>query len=693
MSEIYDLDDYLENEKLFAGETKISDLEKKQNAGKSHYAKKAVKAIIPEDIYDVDGSQIVSKTDAKNKANERAEREKDTIIGTASNAISRHAKEKLESYIKRSPQYKVLEKQIELLEAELKEYSAIKNKELANKTRELIKSLKENKNKFVKIYQQKNYKIDKEEQTEKIKNSELLKKLKEERKELEAEFKEINPNSIVTKLKSYRDAINLRSKDDRLKTDDFQNYFDDFDNYSESNEILDFDDFVDDLPNNILDQEYKNFIGDVSEMIDVLPSELLKMNLSQVKNLLVENTSQERLDEITKRLNENKFEAANEMSRLKGTSDITNIMFEIFDFETVPEQQPKEMLAAANVEYVKSIAYSMATKRNLMHQFDDIMAYGFLGLSLALDKWYSIQKITNSPVSFQGFSHSYIANNIKKGIWDLNSKGTGTGNSLATLQTKIDEQFTNFLKGNPELKDLPRDVIESMIDGLEGSIKSAPTVITEGAYTDMVGGSDMEGGSDIWANVASDNVNDVEEQQETIRLFNAFKSLFDLFETKKDSTTGELYTTNKKLFNKYEYKLFKLIFGLEYKTELTGGKNTRCLFKQEEIREILLNYYKENNEMFLLKSGDLSQSAISTRIDELKKKIQKVLKTKPSLQEAFDYMWYNSAKLYNHIIENVNEIYSDIPNTLDNLENGKSVENVIENDDDLESEISEIYKN
>jgi hypothetical protein len=544
-------------------------------------------------------------------------------LSKTTDAVSKHAKEKLRLYLKKSPQYKILDQQFKFLSEEFFRYKQAGRTDLCDKTQQMLKEITESKNKFTKLYKNANWKNTKAISTEKIENSELLKELKTKRLKLEAEFKKTNPVSIIKTLREYRKMFDIN---DTVKNDKNVIDFDD-----------DFDEMLDATSNdNKLVQDYHNFVGYIADLIDDIPLDVMEMTLNEILTELRKVIPTEKIQALKDGIESVKMEASNEINKLNGNEDITNIIFEIFDFETDSEEKPKEMLAASNVEYVKSIAYNACSKLNMLHYIDDAIAYGLMGLSIAIDKWYKIQKMKDSVVSFNGFANTYISMNIKKGLYELSSGGTINKNSLATLVYNRKKQFEGFIKLNPELKDVPSDLLETMLDGLLDYVPGA--IITESTYSDIVGG-DGEQNADIWSNATISDMNDdkfLECKMEYENLLKSIKLLFGMFEMKTDSATGEKSLTKFKLFNKYDYKLFKLQYGLEFKQDLVKTSNSKANnnYTQEEMRFIMQDYYAQNGQIVTFK-----QEAISYRITELNKKIKATLDDHPELKAGFEYIY------------------------------------------------------
>jgi len=684
MANILDLDDYLdganfpeENDDLFA--SKDSNQQKKDKSRKRFFA-------IQNQMKDT--SPVSPENSMKN-----------WTLPTASDALTSNAKKKLESYLKKSPQYKTLTIQIDLLFAEFKNYKAIGKKDLAEKTRIMIQELTATRSKFVKLYKTKDWKKEKEERINKIGNSELLKELKAKRKDLEKQYQLINPHSLVSKVKELREILNIADKFD-------------YDDVLNIEDVLDIDDILDTDSTFSFQQEYDNLCGHISDLAHISIKEIQNMNLSNILKTLKEEVEEEDIYKIKRELDEVKFQASTEISKLKGNEDITTVMYEIFDFEIVDEKQPKEMLAAANVEYVKAIAYNSCRKLNMLRNIDDAIAYGLMGLSIAINAWYKIQKIKDSPVSFTGFANQYVVNSIKKGLYELGSVGIISENSMANMVFYRKKRFEQFLGLNPELKDLPTEIIESLIDGLEDKFQPIPGVSSESDILDRMTGGDEGGDSDMWANSHKSDINDetfAEVKNEYEHLLKSLKALFNMFETKVDITTGETVTTQFKIFDKYDYKLFRLLYGLEFKREsLDANKSVADnTYSQTEIGIILADYYKANG----IFKKPFSQPAIADRKLRLDKKLKMIMEENPTIKAGFQRLMYyceahsatiktlsnkrEEAEISKERVE-LSEIYSDNQKEMNKLlSDGKRLSDIYNSTDEnpLDDEISQAFRN
>lgn len=186
---------------------------------------------------------------------------------------------------------------------------------------------------------------------------------------------------------------------------------------------------------------------------------------------------------------------------------------------------------------------------------------------------------------------------------------------------------------------------------LDGVVTSLPQIaVTESSYVDTVGGEDGDNG-DIFSNATRSNLSDdkfIEAKFEYENLLDSFKRLFGLFKTKTDKDSGIKIKTNTKIFDRFDYKLFKLAYGLEFKREGVKGAATSMnnLYSQEEIGKIMWEFEKSFGS---IREKPYSQEAISARIKVLNEKIKAAIEEYPSLKASFEY-------IYNYFLANSEEM-------------------------------------
>lgn len=667
-SEILDFDAYLDSPELYAYQKSIDDELDSIEADKKRYKKRT--------------KPDKSDTDSK-RGNKAVLKEKDKFeLRNAGTALEGNARTKLEYYLKKSPQYKVLDEQISLLLEEYKNYKKIGNKELMTVTQELIIDLQSNKKKIVKIYKKENSNKITAEDSQKLKNSPELAALKEKRKGLETAFKMNNPNSLVSKITALRNDLEIN--DSYVNGDDF---FDE-------DEIEDFDDFMDDNSDSLPSKkEYMELCAHIGGIINETPAAVAEMAPTEMRKKL--KLFAPELDEIKSALEEVKIEIGNETARVTGKEDITSIIFDIFDFEDdAVEEEPKEMLAAANVKYVRAIAYNMCRSRNMLNFLDDATAYGLIGLTKAINRWYNIQKFKDSAITFTGMANSFVAFEISRGLYALTS-ASSSGSTAANIVSKRNAQINNFIKNNPELKDLPKELVESM---LETTLpQNTLNIISETDYTSMVGGSDGGDNADIWANKLVQEVDEF-----NVGVLDSLKALFSMFDMAEKPGIDKI--TKKPFFNKLDYKLFKLIFGLEFKREQVEGGVANVNYNQAEIGKILYDYARKNN-LPIGKDGTsdkgISQPAVYNKIKVLKAKLAKAKELYPEIELGLQYIVMSE---FSNALEDITNKYEqdmfisdyDLSNQrfANDLTGDRSLSDIVEEDEDrnlVDDEIADMF--
>lgn len=584
----------------------------KEFAGFKPKGKKSLTGISDED------EKIHKKKPSSNVAGTDEDKRK-SALPTVNRALIASAESKLNKYIKSSPQFKVIQKQLELLSTELLTYKKEGNLNLMKKTQDLILELTAKKKQFVSIVKNKST-SEKETERKRVKNSPEIKELKSQLEKLENYYKTNNPNSIMKTFSELRKVVESKASRNKevIEFDDFE--FDDT--------VLELDDIIADNSFTPVTKDYKQMCIMIADIIDTTPEDVAKMKLGTIKKELDENA--EDMTPIKDQIEYLKADISIKSKKLRGSDEIVDIMFEIFDFE-YQEEQPKDMLAAANVKYVSAIAHNKCSSLNMLHFFDDAVSYGLLGLTLAINKWYKMQKITGSPLSFEGYAYSTIVGTIQRGLYELSSAGRLNPSAIGTLQSKRKRHMELFVKNNPEFMGLPQEMLEDL---LVDELDPMPTkVVTEGELTQTIGGDDAT--ADIWANIASqdnpgaDDILQAKEQYS--RFVYGIKELFSLFETKIDKTTNEQYTTTKKLFDKYDFKLFKLMFGLE---PVLSKDGKQLPLNQAEMGIKLSEYGASLGELV-----SFTQPGVNSRISRMMSKIKIIMDNNINIRSAFEYIY------------------------------------------------------
>lgn len=312
-----------------------------------------------------------------------------------------------------------------------------------------------------------------------------------------------------------------------------------------------------------------------------------------------------------------------------------DIIYKKFDSLIDKERKPKDMLASSYVKYVEKIAYNICAKLNKLHYLEDAIAFGLLGLSKVLDKWYKMQK--ESPdvgVTLDGpYMGIIVSTEIKKGLLTL-SISTMSGTNAAT-KLHFTAEHNKFLKENPELAGLSEDLINNLVELCE-----IPQITNESEYNATIEGEDGKGRS--FENI-TDNENE-DNEAENVQLYrdvvNSIKELVTLAEikVKVDPNTGKrtIVKTGKPMFTAEEYELLKLYFGMieKYDPSANEGEQYRP-YNQSEMAEYLMNFLKRTKGV----TKTYSQSAISDKINKtLIPKLKRATELYPGIRKGLKFL-------------------------------------------------------
>lgn len=537
-------------------------------------------------------------------------------LKTTSGALLASSQSKLKHYLNTSPQYKNLQSQIDILKDELLKYHKLGAEDMVEKTKYLIVELTGKKQELTKIFKNKRNPEEIKKITESVRKDPKMLQLKEELKAAEKEYFLNNANSLMKPFTELRQVIDLSGN------------FDD--------EIIDIDDIYDDDFDDIVEskntqKEFQELTNHIANIIDTTPEDVLEMTNNQIFQLLKKSLPNS--EQFKLKLDAKKMEISSYNKKLKGSDDITDVIFEIFDF-SVDEEQPKEMLAAANIKYVTGIAYNMCSSMNMNHMLDDAISYGLLGLSTAIDKWYKLQKLSNSALTFETYIYQFVSKSISRGLYQLSGSGRISASVNATIVHKRKRFMKLWLENNPEFRDVPEEMLESLIPTFDGALILPETTITESQLTDIVGGGDSR--ADIWSNaigVETPNLGEAKLEYEQTLI--GLKNLFKMFETKVNKETGVKQITNKKIFDIYDYIIFRIALGLD-KTPTDISSQAYMLQK--------INDY--NQKYGITKS--FSQPAISARYKVLMGKIKVLVDENAAIRNAFEFLLnYHLTDTYN----------------------------------------------
>lgn len=674
--------------------------------------------------------------------------EKELKSKTGGDRLLRDANNVLEIRLKRTPQYRVLSKQIDILKEERAKYKKIGDKENQLKCEILIKEITDKMTGFKKIFKGTNQSAeDKKKLTEKLTNSEEIKELNKERKEHKKKIDRTKPNWWVNQMKNYRDQIELRENLEEFYPEDNDDIEDLSDEEIENLGIKIDDEIVTVEENEeIIEQlakesdadlmaEYETLCGTITRMInswitenpdfmdtqDKIVNEKLSEGKKAPKNILRKLSIKEVLDiplgrlrtflnivlnkdrkALQDRLDEINVKLSLERSKLSGKNEITDILFEIFDY-TEEEEVPKEILVASKIPLVKKIAYNFCSKYGIIKELDDAISYGLLGLTNVVNKWYTSQKMLNSALSIDGLISIEVPFTIQQGLMELTAGGVISGTNKATLFSKLNKKQKDFVKYNPEFKNIDRDFLNEILAGYDES--SNIVVNSASEITSTVGsGSDEEQDADIWSNMnVDDSIAVSEEIDGKIQyqnLLNSLKKIFSLFDYREKD--GEYIQKNRKMFDKYDRRIFMMYFGFETKplTEKDKNKKTgsiRNTYTLSEIAEEIQAMMRADgyiDKTFTTAALTDARPGHEGRLTRIVQRLKSLAKTNPEIYQglAYIYKYYQEHKgvmdklsdsreeLVTKIDrDELREIYADLPQKLNEIQpDGTKLSDIVE---------------
>jgi hypothetical protein len=551
--------------------------------------------------------------------------------------LKSQSNELIDNFIKKTPKYKIINKQIELINKEYNTYNKLGDEEAKQKCVELIMQLKGNKQSFEKLFKTQSNE-EREKTSKAIKASPKIKELNAEIKKGLDTIRDYSVNIMIKELSRFRKALFNK---DELKDTGIELSFDDFDENEESSDIdmdlLPSAEFSEDEKK--LETEYFKFINKIAHRTGVSHLEIEKSSLVKIRELLKLVTPD--LQPLKDKIRLLRKQKSYEIKKIKGANDLVDVMFDLFDYtDPKDEKKSKALLAASNVQYVTTIAYNICSKNNKLHLLDDAIADGMLALAIAINSWYNTQRYAEDAVSFEGFSYITIGTAIQKGLYGATSGGKITGTSMATLLHKRLEFIKVWKRAHPEFKDLPFDILDELAASAadENELELPGRVIPETEIKQIIGGDDESG--EIWDNLNPDDGINIEaikseNQKYYSKLIESIRQLFDLFSMKYNANADEYEMTDKKIFDKYDYYLFMYHFGFIRKKDENGIESDK-LYTQKEIAELIFEMKKQDK---IPVEKPMSQPAIKTRIDVMNKKLKEISETRPEIKQGLQYLW------------------------------------------------------
>lgn len=552
--------------------------------------------------------------------------------------LTGHSNDVLYIYTKRTPQYRILTQQFDLLKTELLLYKKAGDDAKVQQTQTILDNIATERFKIKDLLKNRSFAKPADGISELYRDSPELKEFDNEKKELEKRIKELTPSTYTGKIKVFRDQLKLRDK--VINKNDVVNFDDIFSNQIVKEAPVDLSKLSPE--ERMLHQEYIDFCGVIGDIVGLKPSEIKALPTASIGKLLAEKldvglkaTCKDRVEEI-------KAAIALEKDKISGKVTLTDFMFETFDIKQEEGSHiTKEILAAAYIPMVKATAGRITRSLNALNKMDDAISYGLVGLNDAINKWHEIQLAASGPISFQGFASNFISKAINTGLLELAGNGATSGTNLATISFRMKQKLNDFVKYNPEFAEFNRDALMNLINNVEKT-NMPLDIVTETDYKAIVSSGWGDGGDnfDVWSSASNMSETNMGERKiEYERLLSSIKGILNLFENQtKPASKNELKNiVEKKLFDKYDHKLFMMQFGFDYKREKIDDS---------KIRETQNNYTQlemaiELEAMYALDGikKTFSQPAIVARIKVIISKIKAAIESNPKLKEGFEYFY------------------------------------------------------
>lgn len=637
-------------------------------------SKKSTKKIINLDSDD-------DKPNLQEVKQKKPEKEKAEKFGVSSDPLMKDAREKLNYYLKKIPSFSTISTQIEILNVKLNEYKRNGDNENYQACKEMIVSLKEKIKEIKSVFspiEGEKAKAKRIETLANIKASEVIKELINKEKEIKKSISDNSVNKMVQNVSQLRKLMKFVENED---------------------EIIDFDELIDNNKNTELYNNYLLEITKISEITGLQVDELNEMPINQIRNYLKDNVDIESYNEELKII---RAQIQNEKDNLSGALTLSNIINNLYDIKENEKDisSVKEILASTHIGMVKNAAYSVCATAGgkSMQYYDDCVSAGLLALTGAINEWIKLQQSYPVSLSFKGWARINVSNAVKRELWSQQSGGRLSGSRMADMISRENKKIETFLNNFPQYKEFDKEFVRELVTSIDVGDSNRRITTTNDikpivSQSDILSSAEDGDGSDLWSNLNADEFVDMAEaKSEYNALINSISELL-------------------KTMNKFEKKLFMMYFGFEKKLERydEGKKTVSNRYTQSEIGEELYNFYVANGAKPKALNNSFSQPAIFDKIKKLEKHISNEINNNPKLKLGFDYLviyWTQNTQLLEVMSNNREEIgmklerdilreyYKDNPQISNiQLSDGKRLSEIfdISSSNPLDSDIEDFY--
>lgn len=637
-------------------------------------SKKSTKKIINLDSDD-------DKPNLQEVKQKKPEKEKTEKFGVSSDPLMKDAREKLNYYLKKIPSFSTISTQIEILNVKLNEYKRNGDNENYQACKEMIVSLKEKIKEIKSVFspiEGEKAKAKRIETLANIKASEVIKELINKEKEIKKSISDNSVNKMVQNVSQLRKLMKFVENED---------------------EIIDFDELIDNNKNTELYNNYLLEITKISEITGLQVDELNEMPINQIRNYLKDNVDIESYNEELKII---RAQIQNEKDNLSGALTLSNIINNLYDIKENEKDisSVKEILASTHIGMVKNAAYSVCATAGgkSMQYYDDCVSAGLLALTGAINEWIKLQQSYPVSLSFKGWARINVSNAVKRELWSQQSGGRLSGSRMADMISRENKKIETFLNNFPQYKEFDKEFVRELVTSIDVGDSNRRITTTNDikpivSQSDILSSAEDGDGSDLWSNLNADEFIDITEaKSEYNALINSISELL-------------------KTMNKFEKKLFMMYFGFEKKLERDdeGKKTVSNRYTQTEIGKELYDFYVANGAKPKALNNSFSQPAIFDKIKKLEKHISNEINNNPKLKIGFDYLviyWTQNTQLLEVMSNNREEIgmklerdvlreyYKDNPEVSNiQLSDGKRLSEIfdISSSNPLDSDIEDFY--
>lgn len=598
-------------------------------------------------------------------------------LQTPVEALTAHANYILKSSITNTQQFRDILEQIEECKRYIVQFNGYDPNNRLDYYKKKLKELVEQQTQFVKILNSNSFIRNKNSQEKFVNVKSMLSRdtyliaFKEKESSLHTQLQQSSPYYLVEKMRAFREQINLRNIHGKVVIEDLDDMFNNVETnldqmltdqeisedrvtdvmvkftYSqeENNKVVQSSD------NNLVDG-YQEYCSEIANIINTSRLDVADMPLGTIFSRLKKALT-EKDEKLIEEYNYVRLMIMNRSSEIY--ADINNEKFSISDLiyqnysVLTPdgEKKAREILASSSIKTVKGIAYRICLKYKNLERYDDAISYGLMGLSLAINKYIEMQKSSpNKCINFKTMINSFVVSSIKTGFVEMSSMGTASSSYIQRQNMILNKRMKNFIRYNPEYASVDQEELRKML-AEDDDFMSNVRITSQSQF---VNPDTNEESNEIWDTVCKSKESltaFTDSKSDHKLLMQSIKKMLNLFETKVGSDNSS-YSTGKKLFDKYDTRLFEMSFGFDYKRNcgdiMTNGSAN---YTQLEMAKELEKMYKSEGI-----TKTFSQPAIASRLVKIYEKVRFVVNNNPSLKRAFEYInkvYYENHEYMNYL--------------------------------------------